>query len=118
MEILQNELSPSILSTMINSTDEQQKNVYNTTTIPLATIEHKQSSIGDGIKTPPPSLQDPDDFVIRPFSNLPPRQSVDLQFRDIAYTVSLGILGRGKSVLLYYFFFLSLKILYCRCHSK
>lgn len=42
------------------------------------------------------SIETEDEMQLRPFNNLPPRDPVDLQFKDIAYFVNHGF-RRGRS---------------------
>ena len=62
--------------------------VYNPTTIPL----HDLSSNGNGSSTngkhEMSSMQEKE--KLKTFSNLPERTPVDIQFKDITYTVNVG----------------------------
>lgn len=77
MEVIQHEA----VSTL--SSSAQDAPVYNSTTIPMSTNY-------TSIPTNEPVNRPEDDYVLRPFSNLPAREPVDIQFKDVSYTVNVG----------------------------
>lgn len=83
MEVIQHEA----VSTL--SSSAQDAPVYNSTTIPMSSIINGNSNY-TSIPTNEPSNRPEDDYVLKPFSNLPAREPVDIQFKDVSYTVNVG----------------------------
>jgi hypothetical protein len=89
MEFVNGEARGLAMAT-INDSNEP---VYKSTTVP---IERKKSNVDRN-----PSLKNNFtsdlELQIRPFQNLPAREPVDIQFKDVTYTVSVGF-RKGESV--------------------
>uniref|UniRef100_A0A182T0N7 Uncharacterized protein n=1 Tax=Anopheles maculatus TaxID=74869 RepID=A0A182T0N7_9DIPT len=89
MDILQQEVRGIALS---NLSEVQSAPVYNQTTVPLNRKDSRnmdQAVIRNNTANTYPSNHDIEGHI-RPFQNLPPREAVDLQFKDVSYCVSLG----------------------------
>ncbi|XP_035783488.1 ATP-binding cassette sub-family G member 4-like [Anopheles albimanus] len=101
MDILQQEMRGIALA---NLSETQSAPVYNSTTVPLhrkdsrnmdqAVIRNNTSSNGAF----PSSNHDVEGHA-RPFQNLPAREPVDIQFKDVSYVVDLGFRKGQKEIL-------------------
>lgn len=83
MEVIQHEAVTTL------SSSGQDAPVYNSTTIPMSNVTNGNGTYSS-IPTNEPSKRPEDDYVLRPFSNLPAREPVDIQFKDVSYTVKVG----------------------------
>lgn len=98
MDILQQEVRGIALS---NLSEVQSAPVYNQTTVPLNRKDSRnmdQAVIRNNTANTYPSNHDIEGHI-RPFQNLPPREAVDLQFKDVSYCVSLGFRKGQKEIL-------------------
>lgn len=98
MDILQQEVRGIALS---NLSEVQSAPVYNQTTVPLNRKDSRnmdQAVIRNNTAHTYPSNHDIEGHI-RPFQNLPPREAVDLQFKDVSYCVSLGFRKGQKEIL-------------------
>ncbi|XP_050077230.1 ATP-binding cassette sub-family G member 4 [Anopheles maculipalpis] len=98
MDILQQEVRGIALA---NLTEVQSAPVYNQTTVPLNRKDSRnmdQAVIRNNTTNTHPSNHDIEGHI-RPFQNLPPREAVDLQFKDVSYCVSLGFRKGQKEIL-------------------
>jgi hypothetical protein len=92
MELIQSELALATITTGGSSMDTP---VYNATTVPIN--QTKETNLGARKRTHSNTRPDqstttphPDNYELKPFRNLPARSPVDIQFRDITYSVSAG----------------------------
>lgn len=100
MDILQQEVRGGIALSTLSS--DQHAPVYNSTTVPLNRkdsrhLEPVLNNTGHGNhnnnNNNSSHLQSHNDIEahhIRPFQNLPAREPVDIQFKDVSYCVSMG----------------------------
>lgn len=98
MDILQQEVRGIALA---NLSEVQSAPVYNQTTVPLNRKDSRnmdQAVIRNNTANSYPSNHDIEGHI-RPFQNLPPREAVDLQFKDVSYCVSLGFRKGQKEIL-------------------
>uniref|UniRef100_A0A182KC35 Uncharacterized protein n=1 Tax=Anopheles christyi TaxID=43041 RepID=A0A182KC35_9DIPT len=95
MDLLQQEVRGIALA---NLSEVQSSPVYNQTTVPLNRKDSRnmdQAVIRNNTSnTAFPSNHDIEGHI-RPFQNLPAREPVDIQFKDVSYCVSLGF-RKGK----------------------
>ncbi|XP_049282574.1 ATP-binding cassette sub-family G member 4-like [Anopheles funestus] len=98
MDILQQEVRGIALA---NLSEVQSSPVYNQTTVPLNRKDSRnmdQAVIRNNTANTFPSNHDIEGHI-RPFQNLPPREPVDIQFKDVSYCVSLGFRKGQKEIL-------------------
>ncbi|XP_035908866.1 ATP-binding cassette sub-family G member 4-like [Anopheles stephensi] len=98
MDILQQEVRGIALA---NLSEVQSAPVYNQTTVPLNRKDSRnmdQAVIRNNTANSYPSNHDIEGHI-RPFQNLPAREAVDLQFKDVSYCVSLGFRKGQKEIL-------------------
>ncbi|XP_053665541.1 ATP-binding cassette subfamily G member 4-like [Anopheles marshallii] len=98
MDILQQEVRGIALA---NLSEVQSSPVYNQTTVPLNRKDSRnmdQAVIRNNTAHTFPSNHDIEGHI-RPFQNLPPREPVDIQFKDVSYCVSLGFRKGQKEIL-------------------
>uniref|UniRef100_A0A182VUV0 ABC transporter domain-containing protein n=1 Tax=Anopheles minimus TaxID=112268 RepID=A0A182VUV0_9DIPT len=98
MDILQQEVRGIAL---VNLSEVQSSPVYNQTTVPLNRKDSRnmdQAVIRNNTANTFPSNHDIEGHI-RPFQNLPPREPVDIQFKDVSYCVSLGFRKGQKEIL-------------------
>uniref|UniRef100_A0A182MVP0 ABC transporter domain-containing protein n=1 Tax=Anopheles culicifacies TaxID=139723 RepID=A0A182MVP0_9DIPT len=98
MDILQQEVRGIALA---NLSEVQSAPVYNQTTVPLNRKDSRnmdQAVIRNNTANTFPSNHDIEGHI-RPFQNLPPREPVDIQFKDVSYCVSLGFRKGQKEIL-------------------
>lgn len=98
MDILQQEVRGIALA---NLSEAHSAPVYNQTTVPLNRKDSRnmdQAVIRNNTANTFTSNHDIEGHV-RPFQNLPPREPVDIQFKDVSYCVSLGFRKGQKEIL-------------------
>ncbi|XP_053675641.1 ATP-binding cassette sub-family G member 4 [Anopheles nili] len=98
MDILQQEVRGIALA---NLSEVQSSPVYNQTTVPLHRKDSRnmeQAVIRNNTTNSYPSNHDIEGHI-RPFQNLPAREPVDIQFKDVSYCVSLGFRKGQKEIL-------------------
>ncbi|KFB39951.1 AGAP009463-PA-like protein [Anopheles sinensis] len=101
MDILQQEVRGIAL---VNLSEAQSAPVYNQTTVPLNRKDSRnmdqaviRNNTGNGNSFT--SNHDIEGHAVRPFQNLPPREPVDIQFKDVSYVVDLGFRKGQKEIL-------------------
>ncbi|XP_058125809.1 ATP-binding cassette sub-family G member 4 [Anopheles ziemanni] len=101
MDILQQEVRGIALA---NLSEAQSAPVYNQTTVPLNRKDSRnmdqaviRNNTGNGNSFT--SNHDIESHAVRPFQNLPPREPVDIQFKDVSYVVDLGFRKGQKEIL-------------------
>lgn len=101
MDILQQEVRGIAL---VNLSEAQSAPVYNQTTVPLNRKDSRnmdqaviRNNTGNGNSFT--SNHDIESHAVRPFQNLPPREPVDIQFKDVSYVVDLGFRKGQKEIL-------------------
>lgn len=103
MEFLQQEARSNIALANISSVD-QQKAVYQSTTVAISAAPDstKETTLtnGNGVYHIPTSVSDGEAPSgangFHHISSLPPREPLDIQFKDVSYTVDLGYF-KGES---------------------
>lgn len=104
MEFMQQEARSHIALSTISSVD-QRKGVYQATTMPIGTPDDPKETVlvnGNGHHHIPMSESDAtapsgeNGFHFPHISSLPPREPLDIQFKDVSYTVNLGYF-KGES---------------------
>uniref|UniRef100_A0A182XFM9 ABC transporter domain-containing protein n=1 Tax=Anopheles quadriannulatus TaxID=34691 RepID=A0A182XFM9_ANOQN len=93
MDILQQEVRGIALA---NLSEVQSSPVYNQTTVPL---NRKDSRNMDQAVIRNNTANAVSNHELRPFQNLPAREPVDIQFKDVSYCVSLGFRKGQKEIL-------------------
>lgn len=97
MEFVQQSARSQIALTVLSSADINDDKVYKPTTI---SINNNRGETFKNDRSQSSNNRDGmDENSVRrqpQFSNLPSREPVDLQFKDVAYTVSLGF-GKGMT---------------------
>jgi hypothetical protein len=99
MELIQSEFS---LASITASTSNMDTPVYNPTTVPITSP--KETNLGNGHKRSVSMASNGagpvqvDSLDLRAFKNMPARQPVDIQFRDITYSVNVGF-RKGKTMI-------------------
>ncbi|EAA45250.4 ATP-binding cassette sub-family G member 4 [Anopheles arabiensis] len=93
MDILQQEVRGIALA---NLSEVQSGPVYNQTTVPL---NRKDSRNMDQAVIRNNTANAVSNHELRPFQNLPAREPVDIQFKDVSYCVSLGFRKGQKEIL-------------------
>lgn len=94
MEMISTDARASVLGSI--STPNLSSSVYNQTTYPIG--DKKNGSSVLPWLTPSKNILAVDELELRPFHNLPPRDPVDIQFKDVSYFVKSGF-RRGKFAL-------------------
>lgn len=102
--VQQNSQAQIALAALSSSVDHNDDKVYRSTTMPInnnrgeslkngrsQSIHNREGNGENGVQKPPQ------------FSNLPSREPIDLQFKDVVYTVNLGF-RKGKQFSLVYFY--------------
>lgn len=89
---------------LANLSEAQSAPVYNQTTVPLNRKDSRnmdqaviRNNTGNGNTFT--SNHDIEGHAVRPFQNLPPREPVDIQFKDVSYVVDLGFRKGQKEIL-------------------
>lgn len=91
MEFIQQEARTHIaLATLTAAADD--KPVYNSTTVPIL---NNKELMNNGRLPLNNGSSGSESFKFSNFTNLPSREPVDLQFKDVSYTVNLGF-HKGK----------------------
>lgn len=102
MEFVQQSARAQISLSVLSSVDSNDDKVYRPTTVP---INNNRSEVLKSDLSQSNNVRDANGengVDKRPqFSNLPSREPIDLQFKDVAYTVSLGF---RKGMKLFIFF--------------
>jgi len=96
MEVISADARTSVLGSL--STPNLPSSVYNTTTYELE--KRNGATLPWNRSVTPKTLLAEDELELRPFHNLPPRDPIDMQFKDVSYFVKSGF-KRGKKEILH-----------------
>lgn len=115
MEFVQQSARAQIALSVLSSADNRDEKVYKSTTVP---INNNRGEVLKNDRSQSSNNREgngENDIHKRPqFSNLPSREPIDLQFKDVAYTVNMGF-RKGKKFFAFFYLISTVRNYYFKC---